>query len=240
MNNSIEDIVYNYPNQQPRIPVNRLFYDFGEETILKVIIEGLEASDQKTIKALHFLKDSLLDYRKKSWRLQLKQHLQTYWDQILNLEQYFSRKLLLEILHEVIGNDEELLEGYYAWLEQTFRDLFKLNRDPFLLQSLFHQLDTKYGGTWVYDYQVDMLFGLLRHKSVSMRAIGYECFLSLHADEDEIPAELTALVEELNEFNQIDFFLLRQEFEEHLLQSSQEDYETSQLDQFILKHFMSP
>ncbi len=240
MNSPVDpkNYIYRYPEIRYAIPMNRLFFDHGQDTIMGIVSNGIKRPDNQVnnftkSNTLLFIQDSLHEYQKKAWKSLLDDNLKETLISLSIDGNYFERVRSVEILHQLAYDDEQKLEDYFEWLQGLFRTHFQKNNDPFLLVTIFTELNKKYGGTWVYDYEIDMIFSLLQHDSHLMKIAGLECFRVLNPDHDEVPESLWELTGKLKNEYSIDFFDLRMTFEKHLMDSHLVDYRLADLEEFV-------
>ncbi|XOV94900.1 MAG: hypothetical protein ACFHWX_09360 [Bacteroidota bacterium] len=213
--------------------MNRLFFDHGEEAILEVVCLALNNDDLAIINALEFVSKSLLQYRKHSWRNLLTNNLKDILSGLSEANNYFARVKSVEILYQLAVNDTEALEEYYQWLQDQFYLHYDRENDPLILFTIFNRLNTKYGGTWVYDYEIDMITKMLEHSSPAMQIVGLACFKTMNPDRNEVPESLWYQIDLMKATFSFDFFDFRMAFEQKLSLEKRFSYTIKELETLI-------
>ncbi len=226
-------VVTGYPELRFSFTMNRLFFDHGEAPILTAVHQALTKGDPAIVSSLEFLGDSLLQYQKKSWRDLLNNDLKPVLTDISKTGNYFARVKAIEILHQLASDDVEALDACYSWLQKQFDLHFHRGNDPLLLHTIFLKLNTRYGGTWVFDYEIEMIHKLLQHPPPAMQIVGLACFKSMNADQEEVPGNLWKLTADMSQKYPFDFFEFRLAFEEKLRRETQYTYSLEALEAFI-------
>ncbi len=226
-------IISSYPEQQFNFVMNRLFYDHGEASILDAIKLALSKDDSTLVSSLEFISSSLLQYQKQSWKKLLNNDLKTVLTDLSVTGNYFARVKSVEILHQLASHDEEALEAYYVWLQKQFYLHYTEGMDPLMLFNIFYKLNTRYGGTWVFDYEIDMIQQLLEHPSPAMQIIGLACFKSMNPDQEEVPESLWQWIATMEQQFPFDVFKFMLAFEHKLKKEDQYTYTLEALETFI-------
>lgn len=231
-----EDIVENYLENKHDSPINKRFFEHGQDVFLEAITKGIKKSDDKIINTLEFVLDSLRNYKKSSWNESLTHSIQSDVGDLIRSSNYFIRKSVVDF-RQLLAVDQDGLEELYKWLQEVFKLQFDLSKDPLLLYHIFSVLNTRNGGTWVYDYEIEMISVLFKHPSKAMKIAGIGCFEIMNPDMDEVPEELFQNFKKLKEQYDYDFFGLALEFESSLKTANQTDYTMEELDLFIAQTY---
>lgn len=235
MENSPEFIIQHYLTIKGDWPINRIFHDNGQSTLLEELVSNLKKKDsQVVLNSLDFLLGSVLDYGKKDWLQKLNDsHVKGILFRLLMGPNHFVRMKTTEALGWFVGKEELQPEIIFEKIREHFAHHYQRDQDPLLLNSLYDILGRRGGGVYTYDYQISMLTDLLGSKFISMQVAGLECLKGLHADRDEIPEQVWQDAEKIKHTFDYDFFHLSYYFERHLKSQSKNDYLIQELDDFI-------
>ena len=238
----VQYVIDHYPELKYKIPLNRIFYDYGQDTVLEATITSLKDQEDIIMSALEFLHDSFLSYQKRDWgeKIESSQVL-TLLQELVNRSPHLIGCKAAENLgwwNANWGDQDD--QGMYDFFKEAFAHHFEKGQDPILLYQLFAELNRKDGGVWVNDYQVDMIWQLLDHNSRLMKIAGLGCFRELRPDEDEVEPELWDRINELKGELEYDFVHLKITFQKFLQEQNKFDYSPYDLEEYLKHHYQAP